>query len=143
MWRSPRLDPGAGLGEGSAAVFVGATRYSGPLAWVRLAPKWFAMVKQMRRMPGYVSHGVYYEPPWTLGTLGFFTADEDLSRFARTGEHRELMQWVVGGQKPGDRRNATGGYIRIYALGPDRPGEADPDREPDQNDGESDSHAHQ
>ena len=90
------------------AVFVGATRYTGPLAWLRLAPQWFAMVKEMRRMRGYLHHRVYYEPPFTLGTLGFFQTRDDLMRFARSGTHRHLMGWVL------DEDNATGGYIRVY-----------------------------
>lgn len=96
-----------------AAVFVGATRYTGIGAWLRLAPGWVRMVRQMSRMPGYVHHQVYYERPFTLGTIGFFATEEDLLRFARTGTHRELMQWAVDGT-----RNATGGYIRLYAEAP-------------------------
>ncbi len=99
--------------EGAAAaesVFVGATRYTGPRALLRLAPGWVAMVRQMKRMPGYLHHQVYYEPPFSLGTIGFFATREDLLRFARTGAHRELMAWAVDGT-----RNATGGYIRLYA----------------------------
>ncbi|CAN5855121.1 hypothetical protein BH24ACT15_BH24ACT15_13210 [soil metagenome] len=92
------------------SVFVGATRYTGPLAWLRLAPKWMAMVKVMKRMPGYLHHQVYYQRPFTLGTIGYFATEQDLQRFARTGQHRELMQWAVDGT-----RNATGGYIRLYA----------------------------
>jgi hypothetical protein len=64
----------------------------------------------MKRMPGYLHHQVYYEPPFSLGTIGFFATREDLLRFARTGAHRELMAWAVDGT-----RNATGGYIRLYA----------------------------
>ncbi|MEJ7726216.1 MAG: DUF4188 domain-containing protein [Actinomycetes bacterium] len=105
--------------EAGTAVFVGATRYTGPLAWLRLAPRWFAMVRTMRRMPGYVGHGVYYDWPFTLGTMGFFATREDMLGFARTGEHRAVMQWVVGGAEPGSRTNATGGYIRIYDAEPD------------------------
>ena len=105
------------VGE-AAAVFVGATRYTGPLAWLRLARRWFAMVRTMRRMPGYVGHAVYYQRPFTLGTLGFFATREEMLAFARTGEHRAVMQWVVGGDRPGSRTNATGGYIRIYDAEP-------------------------
>lgn len=95
--------------QAAEAVFVGATRYRSPLSWVRLAPRWFAMVRQMKRMPGYLHHQVYYSPPFTLGTIGFFASRDDLLRFARTGEHRELMRWAVDGT-----RNATGGYIRLF-----------------------------
>lgn len=102
----------------AGAVFVGATRYTGPLAWVRLAPRWFAMLRTMRRMPGSVAYGVYYEPPFTLGTMGFFTTRDEMLAFARTGDHRALMQWVVGGDEPGARTNATGGYIRLYERDP-------------------------
>ena len=105
-----RAEPGEQPGAGSDAVFVGATRYTGPLTWLRLLPRWNRMVAQMRRLPGYRSHGVYYEPPWSLGTVGFFATQDDLMTFARTGEHRELMSWVIGD----DRRHATGGYIRVY-----------------------------
>lgn len=95
----------------AGAVFVGATRYASPLAWARLGPRWRRMVGQMRRMPGYVHHQVYFDPPFTLGTIGYFATREDLLRFARSGEHRELMQWVTDGTD-----NATGGYIRVYEL---------------------------
>lgn len=126
VWRADRRHPAQ---HGADSVFVGATRYSGPLAWLRLSRSWFAMVAQLRRMPGYRGHGVYYEPPWTLGTVGFFGTEEDLMLFARTGEHRALMRWVVGGDDPGSRRNATGGYIRVYAAAdlddPAAPGEQD------------------
>ncbi|ANS79674.1 hypothetical protein SGUI_2278 [Serinicoccus hydrothermalis] len=104
--------------ERAGAVFVGATRYASPLAWARLAPRWRAMVGQMRRMPGYVHHQVYFDPPFTLGTIGYFATREDLLRFARSGVHRELMQWVTDGTE-----NATGGYIRVYEL-PDAVAEA-------------------
>ncbi|WP_010146249.1 monooxygenase family protein [Serinicoccus profundi] len=105
--------------ELAGAVFVGATRYASPAAWLRLAPRWRAMVDQMKRMPGYVHHQVYYDPPFTLGTVGYFATREDLLRFARSGVHRELMQWVTDGTN-----NATGGYIRVYeqASGRHTPG---------------------
>lgn len=104
----------AGSMPTAGAVFVGATRYTGPLAWARLAPRWIRLVRQLRRMPGYSHHRVYYSPPFTLGTLGFFETHEDLMRFARTGEHRDLMSWVLG------ERNARGGYIRVYRSEGDR-----------------------
>lgn len=126
VWRAT---PGRPAQHGADSVFVGATRYSGPLAWLRLSRGWFAMVAQMRRLPGYRGHGVYYEPPWTLGTVGFFSTREDLMTFARTGEHRALMQWVVGGDVPADdprsRRNATGGYIRLYEAADDASGQVE------------------
>lgn len=112
VWRAAPSTPAH---VGGNAVFVGATRYTGPLAWLRLARGWSAMVQQMRRLPGYRGHAVYYERPWTLGTVGFFASHDDLMLFARGRGHRDLMHWVVGGASPGDRRHATGGYIRVYA----------------------------
>lgn len=97
--------------EQAGAVFVGATRYASPLAWARLAPRWNAMVREMRRRPGYLHHQVYYDPPFTLGTIGYFRTRDDLLAFARSGAHRGLMQWVTDGTD-----NATGGYIRVYDL---------------------------
>lgn len=105
----------------AAAVFVGATRYRSPLTWLRLAPRWVAMVRQMQRMPGYRGHRVYWSPPWSLGTLGFFATQEDLMRFARTGAHRALMLWVTDGT-----RHATGGYIRVHHAVPDPVDREDP-----------------
>ncbi|MFK5582951.1 MULTISPECIES: monooxygenase family protein [unclassified Serinicoccus] len=93
------------------AVFVGATRYTGVRAWARLAPRWLRLVRQMKRMPGYLGHQVYYRPPFVLGTLGFFATRDDLLRFARSGEHREVMDWVL------QEGNATAGYIRLYHAG--------------------------
>ena len=98
----------------AGAVFVGATRYTGPGAWLRLTARWLRLVRAMKRMPGYRYHRVYYEPPFTLGTLGFFATADDLLQFARTEEHRQLMSWVL------EERNARGGYIRLYL------GETDP-----------------
>lgn len=95
--------------ESAGAVFVGATRYTSPLAWLRLGPRWRAMVAQMQAMPGYVHHQVYYDPPFTLGTIGYFRTRDDLMAFARLDVHRELMQWITDGTV-----NGTGGYIRVY-----------------------------
>lgn len=107
----------------AGSVFVGATRYTGPLAWLRLTRRWNAMVRQMQRMPGYLHHQVYYERPFTLGTVGYFRSRDDMMRFARTGGHRELMLWVVDGAdtrgRGGRGRNASGGYIRLYEPGDD------------------------
>lgn len=107
----------------AGSVFVGATRYTGPLAWLRLTRRWNAMVRQMQRMPGYLHHQVYYERPFTLGTVGYFRSRDDMMRFARTGGHRELMLWVVDGAGSGGvagrGRNASGGYIRLYEPGDD------------------------
>ncbi len=115
--RVERADAAQQPGAGADAVFVGATRYTGPSTWLRLLPRWTRMVAQMRRLPGYRAHAVYHQAPWTLGTVGFFATREDLMAFARTGAHRELMSWVVGE----DRRHATGGYIRVYeAVEPPR-----------------------
>ncbi|GAB95554.1 hypothetical protein BJY21_001094 [Kineosphaera limosa] len=93
----------------SDAVFVGASRYRGPHSWAVLAPRWRRMTAQMARLPGYRTHRVYYALPFTLGTIGAFARLDDLLRFARSGEHRALMEWVTDGT-----RNASGGYIRIF-----------------------------
>ncbi|MFX0539857.1 monooxygenase family protein [Ornithinimicrobium sp. Y1847] len=103
----------------AGAIFVGATRYASPWAWLRLAPRWKAMVKGMKQMPGYLHHQVYFDPPFTLGTVGYFATREDLMVFARSEVHRGLMQWVTDGTT-----NATGGYIRVYER---REGQADAD----------------
>ena len=96
-------------------MFVGATRYRGPRSIVMLSRAWFRMVRQMKRMHGYRWHKVYYEFPFTLGTIAFFSDRDALLNFARSRHHRDLMCWVTDH----GTRNATGGYIRLYAAEPD------------------------
>ncbi|AVT37168.1 DUF4188 domain-containing protein [Plantactinospora sp. BB1] len=98
----------------AGAMFVGATRYRGPLAILRLWPVWLRMVRDLRRMSGYRWHTVYWEFPFTLGTIAFFADRDAMLRFARSRHHRRLMTWVTDGT-----RNATAGYIRLYTAEPD------------------------
>ncbi|RFA12429.1 hypothetical protein B7R22_14955 [Subtercola boreus] len=95
------------------AMFIGATKYRGPRALVQLSRTWYPMVARMQTLRGYVWHTVYWEPPFTLGTLAFFATRDDLLSFARLPAHRTLMQWITRGT-----RNGTGGYIRLH-LAPD------------------------
>src|SRR5512139_2785160 len=98
----------------AGAMFIGATRYRSPLAILRLVPAWLRMVRDLRRMSGYRWHTVYWEFPFTLGTIAFFADRDAMLRFARSRQHRRLMVWVTDGD-----RNATGGYIRLYTAEPD------------------------
>ncbi|MDF2444141.1 MAG: hypothetical protein JWR01_2344, partial [Subtercola sp.] len=91
------------------AMFIGATKYRGPRALVQLSRTWYPMVARMQTLRGYVWHTVYWEPPFTLGTLAFFATRDDLLSFARLPAHRTLMQWITR-----DTRNGTGGYIRLH-----------------------------
>lgn len=110
--------PGTGGSPADAgAMFVGATRYRGPHSWAVLSRDWYPMVAAMRRLRGYVWHGVYWEAPFTLGTLAFFATRDDLLVFARVPAHRRLMQWITR-----DRRHGTGGYIRLYVADDAVPG---------------------
>lgn len=111
--------PGSPVDAG--AMFIGATRYRGLHSWVILSREWFPMVAKMRRMRGYLWHSVYWEAPFTLGTLAFFATRDDLLVFARLPEHRRLMQWITRGT-----RNGTGGYIRLH-VDPEAGGAADGD----------------
>jgi hypothetical protein len=95
-------------------MFVGATRYAGPLSIVTLTRSWFRMVSQMKRMTGYRWHTVYYQFPFTLGTIAFFSDRDAMLKFARSQAHRDLMCWVTDH----GTRNATGGYIRLYNAEP-------------------------
>jgi hypothetical protein len=61
----------------------------------------------------YCWHTVYWQWPLTLGTIAFFRDRDALLKFARSKYHRELMCWVTDHGK----RNATGGYIRLYTAG--------------------------
>jgi hypothetical protein len=99
----------------ATAMFVGATRYRGLRSIVTLTRTWFRMVRDMKRMRGYRWHKVYYEFPFTLGTLAFFSDRDALLAFARSRHHRALMCWVTDS----GTKNATGGYIRLYTAEPD------------------------
>jgi hypothetical protein len=111
--RAPRVhDSGRGdqvLVTEAGAMFIGATRYRGPRALRILSRTWYPMVSRMEGLSGYVWHRVYWEPPFTLGTLAFFRTRDDLLGFARMPGHRMLMQWITR-----DRRNGTAGYIRLH-----------------------------
>jgi len=97
----------------ATAMFVGATRYRGPVSILVLSFTWYRMLADLKRMRGYCWHKVYWEFPFTLGTLAFFTDRDAMLRFARSRYHRKLMVWVTDGTK-----NATGGYIRLYHAEP-------------------------
>ena len=94
----------------ATAMFVGATRYRGPRSILTLTRSWFRMVRTMRRMDGYRWHTIYWQFPFTLGTIAFFADRDALLKFARSRAHRDLMCWVTDH----GTRNATGGYIRLY-----------------------------
>lgn len=102
----PRANPGL---ADARSMFVGATRYTGPHAWLALGRTWSPMVATMRRLRGFRWYAVYYDPPFTLGTLAFFSGRDELLAFARTPEHRDLMLWITNGTRWG-----TGGYIRLH-----------------------------
>lgn len=101
-----RADPGL---ADARSMFVGATRYTGPHAWLALARTWSPMVAKMQRLRGFRWYAVYYDPPFTLGTLAFFSGRDELLAFARMPEHRDLMLWITDGTRWG-----TGGYIRLH-----------------------------
>ncbi|GIF22466.1 hypothetical protein BJ973_002790 [Actinoplanes tereljensis] len=99
------------LGQ-ATAMFVGATRYRSPYDIVVLSLTWFRLVRQMRRMRGYRWHRVYWQWPFTLGTIAFFADRDAMLKFARSKHHRALMCWVADH----GTRHATGGYIRLYTA---------------------------
>lgn len=100
------------------AMFVGATKYTGPSALIALSRIYYPMIARMVTMRGYVWFTTYYEFPFTLGTLAFFERRDDLLSFARMPGHRHLMQWITK-----DTRNGTAGYIRLHTA-PDATGPA-------------------
>jgi hypothetical protein len=97
----------------ASAMFIGATRYRGPWSIFSMTRMWFRLVRDMKRMRGYRWHKVYWEAPFTLGTIAFFSDRDALLAFARSRHHRALMQWATAGD-----RNATGGWIRLYTAEP-------------------------
>ena len=96
----------------AGAEFVGASKFTGPIAFVGLVRRWFPLVRRMKRSRGYRGHKIWYTFPFTFGTIAFFATRDDLLAFARTREHAEIMRWVM---RPG---NAHGGFIRLYEALP-------------------------
>ncbi|MFK5690709.1 DUF4188 domain-containing protein [Ornithinimicrobium sp. LYQ92] len=95
----------------AGAMFAGGTRCAGPASWARHVRRHRTMVREMTRMSGYRAHHTSWQPPSTLGTLAWFDTMEDLVRFARTGTHPQLRDWVVDGT-----RDDTAGWIRVYTV---------------------------
>ncbi len=98
----------------ATSMFVGGTKYTGPVALLRLLPRWLRLVRQLKRMRGYRWHTVYWTFPFTLGTIALFDDRDALLRFARASAHRDLMCWVSGN----GTKIATGGFIRFFDAGP-------------------------
>lgn len=95
----------------ATAMFVGATSYKGLISILKLTGRWFRMISQMKKMPGYCKHFVWYDFPFVLGTIVFFKDKDSMLKFARSKYHNELIIWVTDGGK-----NANGGFIRLYSA---------------------------
>jgi len=95
------------------AIFAGGTNFGSLPAMLRLPRLWFPLVRRMKRSPGYRGHHIWYQFPFTLGTIAFFADRDALLTFARSPEHARIMDWVM------ERGNARGGFIRLYD---DQPG---------------------
>jgi hypothetical protein len=96
----------------ATAMFIGSTRYNGPRDWWTLSRTWKPFVRRMTALPGYCWHHVYWEPPFTLGTMAYFDTMDQLLAVARLPEHRKLMRWVADGTS----EHATAGFIRLYSV---------------------------
>jgi hypothetical protein len=94
----------------ATSMFIGATRYTGPRSMLHTIRTWFPMIRAMKRMKGYRWHTVYYQFPFTLGTIAFFSDRDAMLAFARSRHHRELMCWLTDS----DAAKATAGFIRLY-----------------------------
>ncbi|MGO2861856.1 MAG: hypothetical protein ACTIC1_11915 [Brevibacterium sp.] len=95
------------------AVFLGANRYRNPVVMLGQLRRWPRLAKALRRSPGYLWHRSYYEFPDRIGLFVAFATRDDLMRFARTPEHVEIMEWLVG---KGETSPARGGFIRILSA---------------------------
>ena len=96
------------------ALFLGSTKYNGLRQWITLYRTWRPFVRRMEATPGYCWHKVYYQPPFTLGTIAVFATRDDMLAMARSPEHRKLMQRVADGSTD----QATGGFIRLFNAEP-------------------------
>jgi hypothetical protein len=95
----------------ATALFIGANRHAGLRAIARFLPRWWRLRRDMVRFRGYCWHRVYWQFPFTLGAVVVFRDRDALLRFARSRQHRLLMEWLTDG-----RRNATAGFIRLYTA---------------------------
>lgn len=99
----------------AGSLFIGATKYNSPKDWITVARSFRPMVKRMKSMPGYCWHTIYYEWPFTLGTIAMFETRQDMLTIARSPEHRALVRWV----SDGNTDHATAGYIRLFSADED------------------------
>lgn len=104
------LTPPQGRAE---AVFLGANRYRNPLAMLGQVRRWPKVAKGLKVAPGYLWHRSYFEFPDRIGLMVAFATRDDLMKYARTPEHREIMKWLIGG---GEKAPARGGFIRIFGA---------------------------
>lgn len=109
------------LPQGRAeSLFLGCNRYRSPWAMLGQVRRWPKLARALKRAPGYLWHRSYYEFPDRIGLVVAFATRDDLMRFARTPEHREIMDWLVGAEpgptEGGRNAPALGGFIRILAA---------------------------
>ncbi|MGP6172681.1 hypothetical protein [Corynebacterium sp. A21] len=89
--------------------FLGCNRYRGPLAMLGQLRQWPPVAKALKAHPGYLWHRSYYQFPFGIGLMVGFRDRDSLMDFARTPEHHQIMDWLVGGEST----PAKGGFIRI------------------------------
>jgi len=97
----------------AGAVFVGATEYTGVRALVEQLPTFLRLRRPLKRAPGFCGYHITYRFPYTFGQIVLFEEMDQLLRFARSKDHRELMRWVTDGD-----RNARAVFIRLYETHP-------------------------
>ncbi len=100
------------------AVFVGLNGFSGPVPMITQILRWPRVVRQLRAAPGYCWHHSYWVRPWSIGLLIGYTSHAELTAFARTPIHRDLVRWMLTAPPRTGRRPADAGFIRFYTSDP-------------------------
>lgn len=96
----------------ATSFFLGCNRYRTPLSMLGQLTQWPPVARALRKHPGYLWHRSYYQFPFGIGLMVGFRDRESLLDFARTPEHRKIMDWLVGGEKT----PAKGGFIRLLTA---------------------------
>lgn len=100
------------IGQAGAMV-VGSTRITGSVAALGQLRRHRAMLAELQRASGYRAHRAYWQPPSTLGMVAWFDTVDDVARFARTGAHPALADWVDAGTL-GESTRGEHDWVRVY-----------------------------
>lgn len=99
------------LAQANAMVVI-ETSHGGLGSWLRGLLRHRRLVRAIRRADGYCGHRTYWRPRWTVGAMGWFSAVDDVRRFAGHSGHPPLALWVQ------DPARVAETDVKVYQAAP-------------------------